>query len=73
MQNILVRAIEQQQLVQIIYLDANQKITQRIVRPYEINEKHLKGFCFLRKQVRLFKLDDILAVSPLRQTNKRLG
>jgi predicted DNA-binding transcriptional regulator YafY len=73
MKNVLFRAIEEQQLVQIIYLDATQKITQRTVKPYEITNKHLKGFCFLRKQVRLFILDHILATSSLRQTNKRLG
>jgi len=73
MQNILFRAIEQQQLVQIIYLDANQNISQRMVNPLEVTDKYLKGFCYLRKQVRHFILDQILAASPLRQTNRRLG
>ncbi|MGM0902469.1 MAG: hypothetical protein ACQEXB_15385 [Bacillota bacterium] len=73
MQNILVRAIEQQQLVQIIYLDTNQKITQRMVKLHAVTDKHLKGFCYLRKQVRLFMIDQILATSPLKPPNKRLG
>jgi predicted DNA-binding transcriptional regulator YafY len=73
MKNVLFRALEEQQLVQIIYLDGTSKITQRTVKPYEITDKHLKGYCLLRKQVRLFMLDHILATSPLRQTNERLG
>jgi predicted DNA-binding transcriptional regulator YafY len=73
MRNILFRAVEEQQLVQIIYLDANEKITQRIVRPFEVTETQMKGFCFLRKQVRLFRLDQILAATFHRQAKKRLG
>jgi predicted DNA-binding transcriptional regulator YafY len=73
MQNILFKAIKEQQLVQIIYLDSNQKLTQRMVKPYEVTDQHLKGFCFLRKQVRLFIVDHILAVSPFKQKNKRLS
>jgi len=64
MQNFLGRAIKEQQPVQIIYLDSNQKITQRMVKPYEVTDQHLRGFCFLRKQMRLFTVDHILAASP---------
>ncbi|MBY0098663.1 WYL domain-containing protein [Mesobacillus maritimus] len=73
MQNFLVRSIKDQQLVQIIYLDSNQKMTQRMVKPYEVTDQHLKGFCYLRKQMRLFAVDHILAASPLKQKMKRLS
>lgn len=44
-----------------------------MVKPHAVTDKHLKGFCYLRKQVRLFILDQILATSPSKPTNKRLS
>ena len=70
MYGVIIRAIEHQHLVQLIYLDAKQKITQRNVQPTEISGTHLKAFCFLRKQIRLFRLDCILAVAPINHNQK---
>jgi predicted DNA-binding transcriptional regulator YafY len=64
MYGLLKRAIEDKHLVELIYLDQKNQITQRKVFPYEIKEKHLRAYCFYRQQYRLFKLDQILSVFP---------
>jgi predicted DNA-binding transcriptional regulator YafY len=65
MDGILTRAISNKQTIEIIYVDAKQQITQRSVLPFGVIGQQLKAYCFLRKQFRLFDLENILAASPL--------
>lgn len=69
MNGVLLRAIERKQPIQLIYLDDQQQITQRKVLPYEVKDHYLKAHCFLRKQFRLFKLENILSAFPVKQEN----
>lgn len=62
---ILKRAAETKQKVQIIYMDRNQKLTQRIVTIRSIDEFNIDCFCHLKKQRRIFKLANILSASAI--------
>ncbi|WP_053361931.1 hypothetical protein [Bacillus sp. FJAT-27251] len=64
MNGVLQRALEANQPVQLIYLDARSKITQRKVLPREMEGNMLRAHCFLRNQTRLFNTDNILSVFP---------
>ncbi len=50
--------------VEMIYLAANNQITQRRIIVKEIHDRYFKAFCFLRKADRLFKKENILSVMP---------
>jgi predicted DNA-binding transcriptional regulator YafY len=65
MNSVLQRALEANQPVQVIYLDASNRITQRKVLPQEMKGKMLRAHCFLRNQTRHFNTDNILSVFPV--------
>ena len=49
--------------ITIIYEKENQ-ITKRDIRVLEVSEESVKAFCYLRKQVRIFKRKHILSALP---------
>ncbi|CAM4108869.1 WYL domain-containing protein [Mesobacillus thioparans] len=70
MHRTLLLSLEEQKNIDMIYLDDNGNLTQRIVKVLEIQEHYIKAFCFLRKGKRTFKLDNILSVSKIRRSRK---
>jgi predicted DNA-binding transcriptional regulator YafY len=70
MRGVITRAIENQQPVQMIYLSKDGKFSQRWIRVIAINEKKIKAYCYLRRKYRIFQLDQILSISPLRKNSK---
>lgn len=67
MQRALLKALNEKQPLEIIYLSDKQKITQRTIIVNEINPHTIRAYCFLRKQSRLFKINNFLSVFPIKQ------
>lgn len=67
MQRFLMKALNEKQPVEIIYLSDKQVVTQRTVLVNEMNLHTIRAYCFLRKQSRLFKINNILSVFPIKQ------
>jgi predicted DNA-binding transcriptional regulator YafY len=51
--------------VEIIYLDLQGKISQRQVRPLQIEREKLIAYCLYRKKLRTFLVSGILAAQPI--------
>lgn len=66
---IIKKAIKEKKKVEIKYKSINSGITERIIHPAElfcyINKWYVAAFCELRKEIRLFKLEDILEYKVL--------
>ncbi|NKE07386.1 MULTISPECIES: hypothetical protein [Mesobacillus] len=62
MKSLLERSLKEKLAVEMIYLAANNEITQRRIIVKEMHEHYFKAFCFLRKADRLFKKENILSV-----------
>ncbi|AIF66596.1 WYL domain-containing protein [Terribacillus saccharophilus] len=60
----LAKFVEQQ--VTIIYMAKDGSLTKRQVKIERINEASVTGYCYLRKQLRTFRMDRILAIQPQR-------
>jgi predicted DNA-binding transcriptional regulator YafY len=58
-------------IVEIIYLDRNNKLTQRLIEVRSIEGDTVKAYCLKQQAPRLFKLANILAVEPI--SSKRSG
>lgn len=58
--HILRHALEQDCIVTIFY-QKNNEITVRNIRVMEIKGDKVTAYCYLRKQVRVFKRDNILS------------
>lgn len=67
---ILKNALENRTPVEMIYMSGKGDITQRIISVYDVNEKHIKAFCHTKKQIRIFKIENILSVMPYKQKRK---
>lgn len=70
MKKLLQRSVQTKQRLEMIYLDSDNQVSQRIIRVININDNMILAYCFTRKKVRTFKLDYILSVEPVR---KRVG
>ena len=66
---IMKKAIRNKNKVEIKYKSVNSGITNRIIHPAElfcyIDKWYVAGFCELRNEIRLFKLEDILEYKVL--------
>ncbi|MDB5054400.1 MAG: hypothetical protein JWM44_2450 [Bacilli bacterium] len=58
-------------IVQIIYLDRRNKLTQRVIEVRAIEGNVVKAYCLKQNALRIFKITNILAVEPM--TRKRSG
>nr|WP_026681324.1 hypothetical protein [Priestia megaterium] len=70
MKGLLNRSVENKQKIIIFYIDSNSNVTERYIRVLEVNEKSILAYCYYRKKVRTFKLENILLAGSVR---KRVG
>lgn len=68
--NLSNRSLQQKEKIMIFYIDTNNSVTQRIIQVLHIEDDSIVAFCYYRKRVRTFKLNNILSVGPI---NKRVG
>lgn len=57
----------------MIYLSAKGEISQRIIRVERIGMESFLAYCYTKKQIRTFKVNNILSISPLRKQQHRRG
>jgi len=61
MKGLFLRSIENKEKIIIFYMDSNNNVTERYIRVLNIKENYILAYCYYRKQVRTFKLDNILS------------
>ncbi|NYV66194.1 hypothetical protein HYI36_13055 [Bacillus sp. Gen3] len=66
MNGLLLRAVETHEKLEMIYLSNKGEITQRIIRVEKVGDQSLRAYCYSRKQVRTFKLSNILSIALLK-------
>jgi predicted DNA-binding transcriptional regulator YafY len=49
--------------VSLIYMDRKGAISQRVVQVTRVTDEGIQAYCFLRRQPRMFRHDQILAAS----------
>lgn len=69
MNNLLKKSLKESVPVEIIY-QKGKEFTKRIIVVKAINETYIKAYCYTRKQARIFKIDMVLAVYPVREKRK---
>ncbi|MBU5213581.1 hypothetical protein [Heyndrickxia oleronia] len=66
MNGLLLRAVETHEKLEMIYLSNKGEITQRVIRVEKVGDQSFRAYCYTRKQVRTFKLSNILSIAPLK-------
>ncbi|MGO0062631.1 WYL domain-containing protein [Brevibacillus fluminis] len=69
----LLRFMQQNQFIEIIYLDRHGKTSQRKLRLQSICGNQVKAYCFVRRANRVFQIDNILAAMPVTARNAGEG
>ena len=50
--------------LEMIYLSENQQLSQRSMIVKEMNGDTIRAYCLLRKQIRTFRIENILSILP---------
>nr|WP_259549280.1 hypothetical protein [Heyndrickxia oleronia] len=66
MKGLLLRAGETHEKLEMIYLSNKGEITQRVIHVEKVGDQSFRAYCYSRKQVRTFKLSNILSIAPLK-------
>ena len=60
MEHVLKSSLDAHKIITIMY-QKNKEITQRKVKVLKMKDDDIEAFCYLRKQIRHFKKENILA------------
>lgn len=70
MRGLLARSIKNKEKIIIFYVDSQNNITERYIRVLQLHDEYITAYCYYRKQVRTFKLENILSAG---QNRKKVG
>lgn len=73
MKGLLLRSLEEHMLLEMIYMSTNNQISQRRILVTDMNDSTIRAYCYLRKQTRLFKIENILSIMPQSFYGQKLG
>ncbi|OKL36980.1 hypothetical protein [Domibacillus mangrovi] len=65
MNGLLLTSKEEKMPIEIMYKAVDNTFTKHRIIVTAINQGYIKAYCFTRKQERMFKLENILAVAKL--------
>lgn len=65
MQRIFQDSLEKKEKIIIYYIDRENNVTQRYIRVIRINEGSIIAYCFWRKKIRTFRVENILTAGSL--------
>ncbi len=61
----LLKVLERNQLVDMMYIDKNNKISKRRVKVTKVDNDTFKAYCFVKHAARTFTIDNVLALLPV--------
>lgn len=64
MRRTIERFVQKQQIVEIIYIDQFNQLTKRRIKLLKLKDKIVLAYCFTRRSLRSFKVENILAITP---------
>lgn len=64
----LINSMKYSEPLDMIYIANNGVISKRRVKVIQIEEGIFRAYCYLRKSTRTFKIDNVLALVPVIQT-----
>ncbi|GIN92753.1 hypothetical protein J22TS1_38040 [Siminovitchia terrae] len=64
---LLKRAAGSSQRLELIYINKENKISQRTIKVLAVTESTIKAYCYTKRQFRTFKLANILSIGQIRR------
>lgn len=66
MKGLILRALETNEILEMIYLSERGEISQRKIKIISFANETVTAFCFMRNKPRVFKLSNILSIMPIK-------
>lgn len=70
MKTLLLNAAKSGERLEMIYLSEKNIITHRIITVRRIGEEHFQAYCYTKRQIRTFKIKNVLSIVPLRSRKR---
>lgn len=70
MKGLLKRAVESNEVLEMIYQNNKGEFSQRRIQVIKVYEESFTAYCFARKQQRTFKLTNVLSMGPTRKIRR---
>ncbi len=70
MRNQLMKSIERNDLLDMMYMAKDGSISKRRIQVIQVGEGSFRAYCFLRKSKRTFTIDNVLAIVPVIQKER---
>jgi predicted DNA-binding transcriptional regulator YafY len=70
MRGLLLRSADKDAVLEMIYQDDKDNLSQRRIRVLSVEEETFKAYCYARRQQRSFKSNNVLSIIPAK-TMKR--
>ena len=64
---LLYKSFDKKEKIMIYYMNSKGKVSQRIIRVVQLDDEKILAYCYYRKQVRSFKLDNILSCGGIKR------
>ena len=72
MRNQLVKAMQRNQLVNMMYMAKSGEVSKRRIKIIKIVDDSFQAYCFNRQAKRTFMIDSVLAVVPIIQREREV-
>ncbi|MGE6261147.1 hypothetical protein ACQKCU_25275 [Heyndrickxia sporothermodurans] len=69
--NMLLRSVETGERLEMIYISNKGEISQRVIRLEKVIGESFRAYCYSRKQIRTFKISNILSIVPIKKQYRR--
>ncbi|MGM8365856.1 WYL domain-containing protein [Virgibacillus sp. W0181] len=66
MKKVIKRAVQSKEKIDMIYLSNDNQVSRRVIRVLTVADYYVKAYCYSKRKVRTFKLDNILSIASIR-------
>lgn len=70
MKGIILRAVSNGEMLEMIYQDNKGNISQRRVKVLSVNDESFRVYCYSRRQQRTFLMRNVLSIGPARKMGR---
>ncbi|KMK97446.1 hypothetical protein ACNA6I_04490 [Rossellomorea sp. FS2] len=60
------KAIEEDILLKIIYIDRQSRLSERVIHVVSITATHVRAYCHTKRGIRMFRRENILSAGMIR-------
>ena len=62
-------AIEEDEMIRMVYIAEGFKEAERVIEPFNVNDRYVEGYCHVKNERRMFRLDRIKRMEILEEDN----